>query len=69
MILEVAGKRLDIRIQREGMGLEYSGDNGRLRREFPALQLTSLSDAIAQLYSWYSQNKHLIARELLLVDK
>lgn len=68
-VLSVSGKNLPILISREGMGLEYSGDNSRLKEEFPSLKFTAIDDAIAQLYEWYRQNLTHINRALLLVDK
>lgn len=68
-ILSVAGKDLPILISRQGMGLEYSGDNSRLKQELPSLGFTTLDDAIIQLYEWYRQNLSRINREALLIDK
>jgi GDP-L-fucose synthase len=68
-ILAVAGKDLPILIAQEGMGLEYSGDNSRLRQELPNFTFTAIDDAIAQLYKWYRHNKSQIKREVLLIDK
>jgi GDP-L-fucose synthase len=70
MILEVSGKRhLPIKIAQEGMAPEYSGNNGRLRREMPGLTLTPLRKSIKKLYLWYAENRHLIDSNLLLFDK
>jgi hypothetical protein len=51
------------------MAAEYSGDNGRLRREMPNLTLTPLRKSIEKLYLWYAENRHLINRNELLFDK
>lgn len=69
IVREVAGKPLHpIVVSQEGMGLEYSGDNSRLKSEF-ALNLTPLALAIRDLYIWYSGNKEQLDRNLLLIDK
>lgn len=62
-------KDVPIIVGESAMGLEYSGDNARLRAEMPNLIFTPLTDAIDRLYSWYEDNRHLIDRTLLLVDK
>lgn len=69
MVRQVSGKSSEIIIRQEGLGIEYSGNNGRLRQSLPHLRLTPLSQSIPSLYSWYDQNRHLIKKELLLVDK
>ena len=69
IVSETSGNRTDIVIKEEGCGKEYSGDNSRLRESLPQLRLTPLSRSIPSLYSWYETNRHLINRELLLVDK
>jgi len=63
------GKDLEIKISRPGMGVEYSGSNRRLREEISGLQLTGIDEAIARLYEWYGERRHLIRREALLHDK
>lgn len=69
IVREVAGKPLHpIVVSQEGMGLEYSGDNSRLKSEL-ALNLTPLALAIRDLYIWYSGNKEQLDRNLLLIDK
>lgn len=69
MVRDISGKSLDIWIQQEGLGLEYSGDNTRLRREMPGWRLTPLPRAIQDLYSWYMENKRHINSEALYSDK
>jgi GDP-L-fucose synthase len=69
LVLEVAGKGLSIRIAQPGLGVEYSGDNSRLKAEIQGLPFTPLEDAIRSLYVWYEEHRGLIRRDLLLVDK
>jgi UDP-glucose 4-epimerase len=68
-VIAVAGKALEIHVAQDGMGLEYSGDNSRLRSEMPGLVFTSYDEAIRELYAWYEANKEGIARDLLLAAK
>lgn len=64
-----SGKDLLIIVAQQGMGVEYSGDNTRIRQEIPALKFTPTDEAIRNLYDWYAKNRHLINREFLLIDK
>ena len=69
MVREISGNQTNTLIKEEGWGLEYSGDNRRLRESLPHLHLTPLSRSIRSLYSWYDDHRHMINRDLLLVDK
>lgn len=68
-VLAVSGKNLPIVVGQEGMGPEYSGDNGRLRREMSDLVFTSLDDAIAELYRWYASRLDRLDRNCLMIDR
>lgn len=68
-VLAMSGKDLPIKIAQEGMGLEYSGDNARLKREIGNLKFTPIDEAIKKLYQWYSGNKSRIGKKLLMEDK
>ena len=68
-VKRISNKDLPILVKNEGMGLEYSGDNSRLYGEIPNLKLTAIDEAILKLYKWYSDNIHMINREVLLFDK
>ncbi|OGH97639.1 MAG: epimerase [Candidatus Melainabacteria bacterium GWF2_32_7] len=69
LIKEISGKDLPIIIAQEGLGLEYSGDNSRLKNEHKTFELTSVEDSVNSLYDWYSKNKSTLNKNLLLVDK
>ncbi|MDC7138046.1 NAD(P)-dependent oxidoreductase [Bacteroides zhangwenhongii] len=69
MIREIAGKPTHpIIVAQEGMGLEYSGDNSRLKKECK-FGLTPLTEAIHHLYVWYSDNREQVEKDNLLIDK
>lgn len=68
IVKQVSGKDLPLRVEEPGLGLEYSGDNERLRAAIPGLRLTPIYSAISELYDWYKSNTHLIDRNKLLVD-
>lgn len=69
LILRVAGKRLPISVAQPGLGIEYSGDNGKLKSALPGFPFTALETAVRSLYGWYEEHCGLIHRELLLDDK
>lgn len=68
MVAQVSGRDVPILIKEPGMGLEYSGDNSRLRETFPGIELTHLDKSIAELYAWYQARKPIINRDLLVKD-
>jgi nucleoside-diphosphate-sugar epimerase len=65
-VRKISEKDLPIRISDDGMGLEYSGDNGRLRREMKELSFTDIEEAISKLYRWYSYNKERLSKDFLI---
>lgn len=68
-IKEISGKELPIVVKKDGLGVEYSGDNLRLKEEMPNLKFMPIEDAIKDLYEWYTKNKKNINKKLLLEDK
>jgi GDP-L-fucose synthase len=68
-VKEISAEDLPIIINNESMGMEYSGDNSRLKREMRDLKFTPIDSAIEKLYRWYFENKSSINKESLLVDK
>jgi UDP-glucose 4-epimerase len=68
-IKKIAGKDLPIKVMESGIGTEYTGDNGRLKREIRDVQFTPIDEAIQGLYQWYAENKEFINRDRLLIDK
>jgi len=68
-VRNISGKELPILVAQEGMGLEYSGDNSRLRHEMHDLKFTDLDVAIKELYDWYSYYRDQVDHTVLLIDK
>lgn len=69
MVREVSGKQsLPIIVAGEGMGLEYSGDNSRLRAECN-IQFMVIESAVQKLYHWYESQQGCLEKRLLLIDK
>ncbi|MFA6281503.1 MAG: NAD(P)-dependent oxidoreductase [Candidatus Omnitrophota bacterium] len=69
MVKKNSGKNVPIIINGKTMGVEYSGDNSRLRGEITDLSITPIDVAIEKLYKWYAENSSLINKQLLLIDK
>ncbi len=69
LVRAVSGKNLPIKIAQDGLGMEYSGDNSRLRAEISSLTFATHENSIRQLHDWYKNNIHLINRKALLIDK
>lgn len=68
-VAEVSGSRAGVQVAQEGYGLNYSGDNARLRGEIPSLRFTPFKQAVQQLYRWYAENKNMLDKNNLVTDK
>lgn len=69
LVLTIASKNLPVLVAQPGFGIEYSGDNTRLKNALPGFSFTGLELAVRSLYGWYEEHRDLIRRELLLADK
>jgi UDP-glucose 4-epimerase len=69
LVVAVSGRNVPVVVAEDGVGLEYTGDNARLRSEMPDLRFTPMSEAVERLYRWYAAHKSGIVYERLLVDK
>jgi len=67
-VIKISGKDLPLQIGTAGMGVEYSGDNTRLKSEIKDLNFTSINKSIKELYGWYENNKEKINYNYLLID-
>lgn len=65
----ISGKDIEIKISNEGLGLDYTGNNSRLKNEFRNIKFTKLEQAITMLYNYYKDNLNILNKELLLKDK
>ena len=65
-IIEISGKKLDIKFKQEGFGKEYSGDNSLLLKELNSFKFTPIEQSIKDLYQWYEQHIHLIDKKQLV---
>lgn len=69
IVRNISGKNVEIKVAKEGMAPEYSGDNSLLRSEIKDLKLTPIHEGIERLFGWYKDNKHTLDVNKLLTDK
>lgn len=68
-VMVASGKDLEVVVEQNGLGKEYSGDNTRLLSEMGCDRFRNIDNCIEELYKWYLVNKETIYRNKLLVDK
>ena len=68
IVRKISQKNLETKVAELGFGLEYSGDNSRLKSETNC-KFRKIEEAISDLYYWYSDNLNSINQQLLLTDK
>lgn len=69
LVRDTAEAKVPIVVGREGMGLEYTGDNSRLREVFPDLAFSPFPVSVARLFDFYRSRLTEIPRERLLIDR
>ena len=69
IIKNLSNKNLPIIVAQEGLGLEYSGNNNRIKEEFQEFKTTPIKDSIKRLISWYIENKNNLDFNKLIIDK
>lgn len=69
LVEKISSSSAGIQVAKDGYGLNYSGDNTRIKEEIPGLTFTPLEKAVRELYEWYAGHKDRLDRELLLRDK
>ena len=69
LVQQVSNKNIEIKIAKDGFGLDYYGSNKRLLAEFPQIKFTPIEKSVENLYDYYKQNKDLIDFNQLLEDK
>lgn len=60
LIVGFSEKELSIHFEQEGLNLEYTGENERIRKQFGKLVFTDISISLRKVYDYYSQNQNLI---------
>lgn len=69
IVKKISGKDIEIKVAHDGVGLDYTGDNSRLKSEFPQIKFTKIEQAVSALYNYYEENINLIDKQKLLEDK
>ena len=68
-VKKISGKNIEIKVTTNGYGLDYTGCNNRLLKEFNTAEFTPIKESVSKLYKYYEQNINLINKNLLLNDK
>lgn len=69
MVKDISPNNVEIKVNQSGYGLEYTGDNHRIKQEYKDVSFTNFKVAIKELYSYYDKVQDSIDKNLLLVDK
>lgn len=69
IVKKISGKNIEIRVASSGTGLEYTGDNSRLKSEFSQIKFTKMERAIQLLYEYYNNNFDKLDKNVLITDK
>lgn len=60
MVIKMSGKKLDIIIEAEGLGREYSGENALLMNELKGFKFSPMDGSIKDMYAWHNLNKFIV---------
>lgn len=66
---KISGKDIDINVAQEGFGLDYTGNNSRLKKEFTQIKFKDIQQSVSALYNYYKENKSTLNKNNLLCDK
>lgn len=69
IVQKIGGGKSEIKVAAAGYGLNYSGNNTRLKEEIKNLHFTPLEQAVKELFAYYQANKDKINKDLLKTDK
>ena len=69
IVKKISEKNLEINVAQDGFGLEYTGDNSRLKSEFKNVKFTNIEQSVSALYNYYNDNINILDKKLLLEDK
>lgn len=59
MIVGFSERDEGVKVVKEGLGTEYSGDNSRLLAEMGRFEFTPFEKAVRELYDWYENNQEV----------
>lgn len=66
---KISAKDIAINVANQGWGLDYTGNNSRLKKEMLNIRFTKLEQSVLALYHYYEGIKDKIDKKLLLTDK
>lgn len=69
IIQQNSSSKVPIQVAEEGYGLDYYGDNMKLKAFMSEVDFTSLKESISLLYQYYSENRNKIDQEILVFDR
>lgn len=69
IVKKISTKDIEIKVAQDGFGLDYTGDNSRLKNEFSQIKFTDIEQSIFQLYNYYRDNQNILNKNSLLEDK
>ena len=69
IVKKISVKDIEIKVANEGFGIDYTGDNSRLKSEATQIKFTKLEKSISALYNYYNANINILDKKLLLEDK
>ncbi|MDD3594274.1 MAG: NAD-dependent epimerase/dehydratase family protein [Candidatus Gastranaerophilales bacterium] len=69
IVKKLSNKNINIKVANNGYGLDYTGNNRRLKNAFMDIKFTNIEKSVSLLYNYYDKNKDIIDKQLLLKDK
>lgn len=69
LVRKVSGKNIEIKVAQDDFGLDYTGDNARLKNEIAGVNFTKLEQSVLMLYNYYGEIAKNIDINELLKDK
>lgn len=69
IVKKISGKDIDIKVAQDGFGLDYTGNNSRLKNEFAQIKFTKIEQSVSALYNYYRENLNILDKNSLLNDK
>ena len=69
IVKQMSGKNIEIKVAKEGFGLDYTGNNTLLKKDYPEVEFTNIEQSVLALYNYYESISDTLDKKLLLEDK